>query len=244
MASSAAGSVIDSLGIINGGSSGTGGAGIIVAASNAIVRNTTIRDAGGYGIGINGGADDVQVLDNVLRGAGQNSPSNDGINLRSGSNDVIIRRNQIVANMGFGIDFQQDSTGTIVEDNLIKGNGIGLTTDSSGIGIRGPTLGSDYTIRTNTLTANLGDVIVITDGHVGILISENSIYGNAQQGIDLANVDVSDGDGLTGNDALDPDTGGNNLQNFPVLVSAVSAGGTTTIVLTKKMISKLHFTFL
>ncbi|MBA3241932.1 MAG: hypothetical protein H0T60_11960, partial [Acidobacteria bacterium] len=30
-------------------------------------------------------------------------------------------------------------------------------------------------------------------------------------------------------DTLDPDTGPNNLQNFPVLASATSGGGTTTI---------------
>lgn len=54
-------------------------------------------------------------------------------------------------------------------------------------------------------------------------ISQNSIYNNEFIGIDL------DRDGITANDPGDADVGTNNLQNYPVLTSAVSNATSTTI---------------
>ena len=56
-------------------------------------------------------------------------------------------------------------------------------------------------------------------------IRGNSIHSNGELGIDLNGL----GGNVTDNDLNDVDTGPNNLQNFPVLTSAVSSGGTTTI---------------
>lgn len=51
----------------------------------------------------------------------------------------------------------------------------------------------------------------------------NSIYNNGELGINLND------DGENANDPDDADTGTNNLQNFPVLTSAVVGNTTTTI---------------
>src|SRR4029079_17498322 len=48
---------------------------------------------------------------------------------------------------------------------------------------------------------------------------------NGNVGIDL----YSGALGVTPNDAGDADTGANHLQNFPVITSVISTGGTTTI---------------
>ena len=51
----------------------------------------------------------------------------------------------------------------------------------------------------------------------------NSVYANGFLGIDLS------GDGSTANDPGDTDQGANDLQNFPVLSTAKTVSGQTTI---------------
>ena len=91
-----------------------------------------------------------------------------------------------------------------------------------------------------------GNVIAFNDG-AGVLVDYdafnitgntirgNSIYSNAEGaippgnstlGIDLKSVGSS---GLTPNDLDDADNGPNHSQNFPIITSAVSAGGDTTV---------------
>src|SRR5205085_7129172 len=96
---------------------------------------------------------------------------------------------------------------------------------------------NDGTVASNLIFDNgsLGDfdgveVAFLNGFGRGNRIVSNVIIGNAGLGIDLegGNEDVHD---VTANDTGDPDTGPNNLQNFPVLTSAVrsSATGITTV---------------
>jgi hypothetical protein len=62
-----------------------------------------------------------------------------------------------------------------------------------------------------------------SDGSSGNRVAGNSIHDNGGLGIDLGS------DGVTANDPGDSDTGPNNLQNFPVLSSAVSDGISTRV---------------
>ena len=57
----------------------------------------------------------------------------------------------------------------------------------------------------------------------GNAILSNSIFDNGSLGINL------NPGGVTANDVQDPDGGANNLQNFPVLLSALSNGSVTTV---------------
>lgn len=74
--------------------------------------------------------------------------------------------------------------------------------------------GSSNQIQANRVYANTGDGIRIESGTANNIASSNAIYGNAGLSIDLG------GDGATANDALDVDTGANELQNAPQLLTA------------------------
>jgi len=118
---------------------------------------------------------------------------------------------------------------------LIRGNLIGLTpgfapggNGQAGIWIVGPSsdgnvIGGPTSQEWNVIAFNGEDGIRIETGNVGNEISGNYTFDNGDLGIDLEN------DGVTANDAGDADTGANNRQNFPVLTSATTTGGSVTV---------------
>jgi CSLREA domain-containing protein len=136
--------------------------------------------------------------------------------------------------------------------NLISGGafGIFLADGAANYLIRGNKIGTDITgtapIPNSSAgilagTAALGTVIggvaagegniIAFNGGIGILVQSsgygilgNSIFSNGGLGIDLGGGGVTDNDVTPG----DPDTGPNDLQNFPVLDAPVFGGGTST----------------
>ena len=126
-------------------------------------------------------------------------------------------------------------SGASVTQNSVQGNYIGtnaggqnLGNGSAGILVSSSAannlLGGAAADAGNTIAFNTGDGIWLnSDAGTGNAILGNSIYSNSGIGVDLLN------DHVTANDAGDGDTGPNDLQNYPVLASAVSVGGNTTI---------------
>jgi hypothetical protein len=90
-------------------------------------------------------------------------------------------------------------------------------------GASGNTIGGTVDAAANKIALNSSrGVIVVGDAATGNSILRNSIFGNGIPpglSIDL-NGGTEDDDKVTANDAQDPDTGPNGLQNFPVLTSA------------------------
>ena len=144
--------------------------------------------------------------------------------------------NLISGNDGDGINVTSIS-------NLIQGNWIGtsangtspLGNSGSGIGFSGGgfnTVGIDVDPGTNsgegnTIAFNTGDGVRMATSGVGNSIRGNSIFSNGGTANDLG-IDLG-ADGVATNDAKDPDTGPNNLQNFPIITSALVTGSTKTI---------------
>jgi len=139
-------------------------------------------------------------------------------------------RNVISGNHTNGIKI----SGSGATVNCVQGNFIGtqmngtspLGNASHGVFITSSasnnTIGGTASGAGNTSAFNGGDG-VFADSGTGNAILRNAIFSNAGLGIDLGP------DGVTPNDACDGDTGANNLQNFPVLTSALSSSAGTNI---------------
>jgi len=154
-----------------------------------------------------------------------------GINATVGG-DTPEERNLISGNAAAGIQFGP----RFGSANRVSGNFIG--TDKDGLAALGNgghgvqflgggdnTIGGLTQTAGNTIAFNGGDGVSVTFSGIppyfpaSNAILGNSIFANGGLGIDLGS------DGVTPNDAGDGDWGPNGLQNFPILISVTSSGG-------------------
>lgn len=142
-----------------------------------------------------------------------------GIRL-SGGRDNVIQSNRIGT----------DVSGTLPLPNrrgieVAMVSFLDLARDSR-IGGAGPGQG-------NVIAYSMGDAIAVNSsagtGPTGVTVSRNSIHSNGELGINLATGFTGYPATVTLNDAGDADAGPNNLQNFPVLLTAVDDGIQTTV---------------
>ena len=131
-------------------------------------------------------------------------------------------RNLISASGRGGVTLESDSDANTVRGNLIGTNKDGtgnLGNAEQGIAVNG----DDNFISENVIAFNDNDgVTVFPSSSVGNRILTNSVFSNADLGIDLSS-------GGREQDPKDPDTGANGKQNYPIIASATNSGTATTI---------------
>ncbi len=248
----ASGSLIEASIIGSPAASFTCGAATTTALSNAdnirsvggttgTVQNNLIGCASGKGVGVQSVSVGWSILDNEIRGNGIGYAGLDGIDMEDpGSRSHVVRGNLITENGGVGVDGYAGGGSNLIERNTITGNGIAQSSSSAGEtpGVR--LYSSSNTVKNNVIALNYGAGVMVTGGVSGNLISQNSIYDNGtvtlqngkaasgQIGIDLLgpsdSVLVGTAPYVTKNDAGDPDSGGNDLLNFPVFTAALIVG--------------------
>jgi hypothetical protein len=174
--------------------------------------------------------------------------------------DTTIRGNRIAGILGHRIGTYPGVLGTAIAIGGF-GSGIQIIGNTIGLDANGaPTLGSVTGIGTDHFSGSVQKVLIggsaagtgneiagqldtgisVANTYSTVLISGNSIHDNGGLGIDL----ITDGflTGVTPNDTLDLDTGGNGLQNFPVLQSAARAGAALRVLGTLNTSASSDFT--
>jgi hypothetical protein len=226
-----------------------GASGNIVGGNTPATRNL-ISGNGGNGVLISDpGTSGNEVLGNYIgvniNGTGSLPNGQSGVVIQSGAFANIIgtpdpvTRNILSGNGARGI-WISDS-GTI--GNLVQGNYIGVAVDGvtavsnlwEGVvilnGAQANVIGFDITgAGAGNIIANSGleGVAIYDSGSTSNTIRGNAIFNNSRLGINLAG-GTEDAFGVTANDLQDPDTGPNDLQNFPVITSASVVGGATSV---------------
>lgn len=225
--------------------------GLLISASNCSIRGLVINRFGGEGVQLSGSNNKVEgnFIGTDPLGIGTNTGPEDpgnrlsGVSVVPGTSGNTIggttpaARNIISANSGAGVRIS--SSENKVQGNLIGLNRFGslLGNLRSGVEFSGASdnvVGGNTSEASNTIAGNggsfssLGNGVTVSGaGSTGNGILRNSIFANEDLGIDLSNVGL--GDGVTPNDAKDPDSGANTLQNRPGLISAQTSGGKTTV---------------
>lgn len=232
--------------------------GIITYFSTSSIDNTTIggqepgmgniisgNSAAGIHLQVGSTGENNRVLGNIIGTNLQKNaaiPNGTGIIVASGGSGVIIggtasgAGNLISGNTDKGIYLANETTkNTVVQGNLIGTDGTGanaLGNGTDGILIErasGSIIGGTASGSANIIAHNGRSGIRLVYGDSPRpqvrknAIRGNAIYGNAALGIDLS------GNGVTPNDPGDPDTGPNELQNFPALTGVQANGGQTRI---------------
>lgn len=234
---------MDGTGNAAGVSEQNGNSGIWIQGSANIIGGTTaaLRNviSGNTYAGIQ--LDGTGATDNVLQGnyIGTNAAGTaviangfDGIRLLNGASSNMIggsvagAGNLISGNRLAGIGVYNTSS-----SNQILGNRIGTNAaETAGLGNGGSgiefcdtasnnMIGGTGAGEGNVIAYNAAAGITVSATASGDAICGNKIYSNTLPGIDLGADGV-----INANDAVDVDSGANQLQNFPVLTSAVVSG--------------------
>ena len=152
--------------------------------------------------------------------------SGDGVVIDIAPNNTVGGTSSGARNVISGNRFGVFVSGSGATGNKVEGNRIGTKADGSGdlgndgdgviisAGASNNTIGGTAGGAGNAISNNGVDGVSISSG-TGNRILSNFIFSNTGLGIDFFP------DGVTANDTDDPDTGANNLQNFPVINSAI-----------------------
>ncbi len=257
--------------IVNTASNGVGNTigGTSPAARNVISGNGDFHCCGGVWIHTQTPGNLVQgnLIGTDATGTVDLGNTGDGVLIRYGSDNVVggatpAARNVISGNSQRGVRLINGLVGGTLQDNFVRGNFIGTDVTganplgNSGNGVlldgacgtvRDNVIGGSGAGEDNVVAFNSSDGVGVVAGPCtsnptasssvfGNSVLSNSVFSNGGLGIDLGS------DGVTANDPGDGDAGANDLQNFPVLTSALNSGGNTVITGTLNSAANANFT--
>ncbi|MEY4906445.1 MAG: hypothetical protein RL260_163, partial [Pseudomonadota bacterium] len=220
----------------------TASTGLYVQASGSTLRGLVVSAFADKAIVVGPGVANTRIVGNYLGTDVTGTQARGNVAwaidlLNAGTGTVIgsaspSDRNVIAASQSWG-GISVNGTSTVT----IQGNSIGVGSDGvtalgnlgSGIFVfnssSGVRIGGTGANEGNLIASNTGAGVEIGNAASGVSVLGNRMTGNGGLGIDLEPFGA-----VLANDALDADTGANGRQNFPVLSSANSTGGNTTVI--------------
>ena len=212
------GTTFESRNIISSNSGGIvfGGSNNLIQGNYIGIDATGTQGLGNSGVGVEIGVGSINnIIGGTMPGAGNliSGNSGNGVNIVGGLDINIIARENIV---------QGNIIGTDVTGTIALGNG------DFGVIVSG----SAFNNKIGGAEEGAGNIIAFS-GRAGVSIAGNAVSGtgntilsnwifaNQNLGIDL--IPPRLGEEVTPNDSNDPDNGPNNLQNFPVILSATTS---------------------
>ena len=205
----------------------------VVVGGSQPGEGNIIGNADGYGFSTEGaGTTNVTMKGNYI---GTNPQ---GDNVGGNWRGVLLRSPGVTfggpePGAGNVIGFHSEGLRVEYTDTVIQGNYFGVLPDGTNVGntyvgvILGAsdlTFGGNLPGEANTVAYNYMGVNVAVYNNT---LARNRVYGNTYIGIDLQ------GNGPTGNDYQDVDTGDNGLQNYPISGSMTWCDGSTIGPFTK-----------
>jgi uncharacterized repeat protein (TIGR01451 family)/CSLREA domain-containing protein len=154
------------------------------------------------------------VPDNTIGGT---SPVDRNVIVDSARDGVVITGASALRNVVQGNYIGLDATGTGNLGNFL--DGVVITSGASDNLVGGGVAGAG-----NRIAFSGQGGVVVNQGGTGNTLERSEVFSNDGLGIDLQSAVGPDS-----NDNQDTDSGTNNLQNYPVLTKAFSAGGGTTL---------------
>ncbi|HYV29872.1 MAG TPA: Calx-beta domain-containing protein, partial [Candidatus Binatia bacterium] len=156
------------------------------------------------------------------------------------SQEAMVGRPSGTNALGLSLQGGVTLAGEGTSNNVVQGNWIGLTVDGRSPLPNSPAGVMLYAGANQNLIGGLapgegnriafnsgGGILGVHDNTTGNSILGNAIYGNNGLGISLTPLEAIDLP--TPNDNLDPDTGPNNLQNFPTITNVSYSSGATLV---------------
>jgi hypothetical protein len=239
------------LGNTDRGINAGGGSNALIGGTSVAARNIISGNGRGIELGSSSTVQGNFIGTDVTGTVAVGNP-NAGVDINGTSNNVIggltatpgtPPGNLISGNVGnTGVILGVGGSGNLIQGNIIGADIMGTQAlgNSGGILINGHdnTVGGTAAGARNIIAFNGGGnlmcsspfftgIWVHNSAAINNAILGNSIFSNASLGIDLE----YDGDPncVEPNDNCDVDTGPNNLQNYPIITSVISGGGSTNI---------------
>jgi parallel beta-helix repeat protein len=212
--------------------------GITFTGTNATVSNNfvTINNSGIRTD--NGGTGSVITLNEVARPTSGHSATYDGILLVGTVSSIQVTANLTRDQAGGGIEvgFGNGASASLitVSNNTVRGNGFttvgGSTPSTEPLGMAAYAYTGNSVVFSRNIVRDNGGAGIMLMNVSNTQVTQNSFSNNGGLSIDLDTRSIDPNNlntvqGVTLNDSGDGDTGPNGLDNYPVMVNAVLAGG-------------------